>query len=111
VYFDVDALDERVASSEYRYSAGNAMGIVAVVVVLRKSNAVQLPVHKWNFDDSFPILFLPVENEFKVQREKVKDWRIRIVHQILLKKNVKGLIETSTEISYMISAENLVFAR
>jgi hypothetical protein len=27
----VDVLDERVASSEYRYSAGNAMGIVVVV--------------------------------------------------------------------------------
>ena len=26
----VDVLDERVASSEYRYSAGNAMGIVVV---------------------------------------------------------------------------------
>jgi hypothetical protein len=27
----VDVLDERVASSEYRYSAGNVMGIVVVV--------------------------------------------------------------------------------
>ena len=27
----VDVLDERVASSEYRYSAGNAMGIMVVV--------------------------------------------------------------------------------
>ena len=30
----VDVLDKRVASSEYRYSAGNAMGIVVVVVVV-----------------------------------------------------------------------------
>jgi hypothetical protein len=28
----VDVLDERVALSEYRYSAGNAMGIVVVKV-------------------------------------------------------------------------------
>jgi hypothetical protein len=30
----IDVLDKQVASSEYRYSAGNAMGIVVVVVVV-----------------------------------------------------------------------------
>lgn len=30
----VDILDQRVTSSEYRYSAGNAMDIVVVVVVI-----------------------------------------------------------------------------
>jgi hypothetical protein len=30
-------------------------------------------VHKWNCDDSFPVLFLPVEVELKVKRVKFKD--------------------------------------
>src|ERR1700676_5426554 len=68
-------------------------------------------VDKWYLDNRFPILFLSIEIELKVDRIEVYYWRIRVVHQILRQNYVKIWIKYSNDHTYMIGARNIIFAR